>query len=82
MSVKFYSAVFLTFLMLTSSFLVVFPIKAQPAQGDWIVYGTETINNREIVLNGNLIVEAGSRLFLNNVTLIINSSYDGSMVLT
>ncbi|MHA2336508.1 MAG: right-handed parallel beta-helix repeat-containing protein [Candidatus Hodarchaeales archaeon] len=57
-------------LNLTSGF------KVSQIDGDWIVTGSELYTNQTIVVGGNLII-AGGNLTLNNVTLIINSSFDG-----
>jgi len=45
-----------------------------PASGDWIVTGTETYHDVNIVLNGNLVVEDGGSLTLRKVTLRLNST--------
>jgi len=42
-----------------------------------VVTGTEVRRDEVIVLDGNLIIEAGGNLTLINVTLYMNCSYDG-----
>ncbi len=42
--------------------------------GDWIISNDTSVNNTVIILNGNLIINSGASLYLNNVTLYINSS--------
>jgi parallel beta-helix repeat protein len=46
--------------------------------GDWIVTGTESVENATIILNGNLIVESGGTLTLTNVTLRMDQSPSGA----
>ena len=53
-----------------------------PASGDWIIDDTTTIDTQAIVLNGNLVVEAGGSLTLNSVTLELNVSADGEFGIT
>ena len=45
---------------------------AQPSKGDWIVTGAEVVENKTVLLNGNLTVKAGGSLTLRNVTLRMN----------
>jgi len=45
-------------------------------QGDWIVKASETVENKSIVLAGNLVVEAGGALTLRNVTFSIEQAGD------
>lgn len=52
-------------------------LRAQPLEGDWIVTGVEVVENRTILLNGNLTVEAGGSLTLRNVTLKMNVEQNG-----
>jgi parallel beta-helix repeat protein len=63
--------------MLTSQFLIVTLVNAQPVNGNWIVTGTETVENQTIILNGNLTVAEGGSLSLRNVNLIVNCQYSG-----
>ena len=44
---------------------------------DWVVTGTQVVENDAIALNGNLIVENGGNLTLRAVTLTMNNSYNG-----
>jgi parallel beta-helix repeat protein len=53
------------------------PITEPPATGDWIITGQQSIEDRTIVLNGDLIVKDGGSLTLKRVKLIVNCSYDG-----
>jgi parallel beta-helix repeat protein len=50
---------------------------AQPPQGNWVVSGTQVVQNETIVLNGNLTILAGGNLTLEKDTLMIASQYDG-----
>lgn len=47
-----------------------------PESGDWIVTGTETYHDVDIVLNGNLVVEDGGSLTFRNVSLQLNCTSD------
>ena len=49
----------------------------QPETGDWIITNTTVVENRTIVLNGNLTIEPGGNLTLVNCTLLFNCSFDG-----
>jgi len=54
---------------------------ANPVQnrdGDWIVTGTEFVEDTTIILNGNLIVESGGSLSLTNVLLRMEQSPSGA----
>jgi len=51
--------------------------EAQPTQGNWLVAGTQVVQNESISLNGNLTVQAGGSLTLDNVNLTIDAGYDG-----
>ena len=48
-----------------------------PDIGDWVIEDDTHVWNETIILNGNLIIEDGGKLKFNNVTLILNCSYDG-----
>jgi len=72
-----YSVLFLAAITLASSFLIVFPVNSQPAHGNWIVTGTEIVENQMIMLDGNLTVQSGGSLTLRNVTLIVNCQFNG-----
>ena len=52
------------------------PAKTSFAE-DWVVTGSEVVENQTILLNGNLEVEDGGDLTLRGVTLTMNNSYDG-----
>ncbi|RLE68465.1 MAG: hypothetical protein DRJ45_07935, partial [Thermoprotei archaeon] len=56
---------------------VVAPAEVIEIHGDLIITEAETYSNVKIVLTGNLKVESGGELTLNNVTLIMNCSSDG-----
>jgi len=49
----------------------------QPSTGDWIVTGMEVAENRNISLDGNLIIKPGGSLILRNVTLTLIVQYNG-----
>ncbi len=47
------------------------PVSAvPPATGDWIITGTESLQNQVLLLNGSIVIQSGGRLELNNVTVI------------
>jgi parallel beta-helix repeat protein len=46
----------------------------QYVDGDWIVNGMESYSNEEIILTGNLTVEAGGHLTLRHVILAMNNT--------
>jgi len=48
-----------------------------PNYGDWVINNNTYVGNETIVLNGNLTIENGGKLTLENVTVDINSSFDG-----
>jgi len=45
--------------------------------GDLIINQTESYSNEAIVLTGNLIIQNGGNLMLDDITLLMNCSYDG-----
>lgn len=49
-----------------------------PISGDWLVNNTTTVSNETIVLDGNLTIECGGILLLENVVLKMNFTEDGS----
>ncbi|MEW5937587.1 MAG: right-handed parallel beta-helix repeat-containing protein [Candidatus Thermoplasmatota archaeon] len=51
---------------------------AEFIDGDWIVSDTNVTENKEIILNGNLTITPTGSLTLNNVTLRINQSANGT----
>lgn len=69
---------FLLALSLLALFLIITvitnPVKSA---GDWIVTGSEVVENQSRDLAGNLIVKNGGSLTLKNVTLTMQSQYDG-----
>jgi len=46
-------------------------------QGDWAVDGTEVVQNRDVLLDGNLTVQNGGRLVLRNARLTLNATSNG-----
>ena len=53
------------------------PPREPMTMGEWTVTGEETVQDKSVTLNGNLTVGAGGSLTLRNVTLNVNSQYDG-----
>jgi hypothetical protein len=49
-----------------------------PSQGDWIITSDTYVKNENITIEGNITIEYGAELTLDNVTLIINASDYGS----
>ncbi len=79
------SACLALFALLLSGLVVM--VAAPPSStGDWIITGTETLNDTTIKLNGSIIVQNGGRLELTNVTIIFmldaNSEPDGAYNIT
>jgi len=81
------SVFFILSIALQVVMVCVFPIMASdgsyanPVQyrnGDWIVTGTESVEDTTIILNGNLIVESGGSLSLTNVILRMGQSPSGT----
>lgn len=62
--------------LILALFLLIIPAKTVLAQ-DWVVTGTEVVENDSITLNGDLIVESGGNLTLRTVTLTMNNVYNG-----
>ncbi len=52
-----------------------------PTNGDWIITNKTLVSNETIILNGNLNVRSDGFLILNNVTLFMNSSFDGEFMI-
>jgi len=50
--------------------------------GEWTVTGEEKEMNKTIILTGNLTILNGGKLTLKNVTLMMNSTYDGQYHIT
>ena len=61
--------------LILAFFLLSLPAKTTLAQ-DWVVTGTQVVENDTIALNGNLIVENGGDLTLRAVTITMNNSYN------
>ena len=53
-----------------------------PAAGDWVISNETSVWNETIILKGNLTIENGGKLILNNVTLLFDSSSDGEFGIT
>ena len=43
--------------------------------GDWVVTGNETLENRSLLLDGNLTIQSGGSLTISNATLTVYSEY-------
>ena len=63
-------------LLLVSSVPICFSF-SQPSSGNWVVTGTEIVENKRVTLTGNLTIEPGASLTLRNVTLTLAPQYDG-----
>lgn len=63
-------------LLLASPFLSKVAV-AQPSQGNWVITGTQVVQNESIALTGNLTIENGGNLTLQNVKLKLDVGYDG-----
>jgi parallel beta-helix repeat protein len=50
---------------------------AQHREGDWVITGTEVVQNADVLLDGNLTVQGGGSLTLRHVRLTLNGTYDG-----
>lgn len=50
---------------------------AQPAQGNWVITGTQVVQNKSILLNGNLTVDSGGSLTLIGSILTMNGKKPG-----
>jgi parallel beta-helix repeat protein len=48
-----------------------------PGNGDWVVNTTQILENKSVVLNGNLVVNTGATLILSNTQLTLNNAEDG-----
>jgi parallel beta-helix repeat protein len=53
------------------------PPREPMTMGEWTVTGEETVEDKAITLNGNLTVGPSGSLTMRNVTLNVNSQYDG-----
>jgi parallel beta-helix repeat protein len=49
----------------------------QHREGDWVITGTEVVQNTEVLLDGNLTVQNEGSLTLRNVWLNLNGTYNG-----
>ena len=52
-----------------------------PENGDWTIENETIVWNETIILTGNLTIEKYGNLTLNNVTLIMNCSFDGEFII-
>jgi hypothetical protein len=50
-----------------------------PATGDWIVTSDTYVHQETLTVNGNLTIEDGGKLTLDNTTLIVNGSFYGDL---
>ena len=78
--------VLLVFMMVTGPMvsLAVQPVRADgdgdypaPTEGDWIITQETIVNDETIVLKGNLTITSGASLFISNVSIVFDCSYDG-----
>lgn len=53
-----------------------------PPVGDWDVSGDESLSDTEVVVTGNISVPFGATLKLDNVTVIMNCSFNGEFNFT
>ena len=53
------------------------PMLEPPAEGDWIIAHEIMVQDKDLTLNGNLIVKVGGSLTLRDVKLTIASTYPG-----
>ncbi len=49
----------------------------QHREGDWVITGTEIVQNADVLLDGNLTVQSGGSLTLRNTRLTLNGTYNG-----
>jgi parallel beta-helix repeat protein len=49
----------------------------QHREGNWVITGTEVVQNIDVLLDGNLIVQSGGSLILRYARLTLNGTYDG-----
>ncbi len=49
----------------------------QHRQGDWVVNGAEVVQSADVLLDGNLTVQNGGRLVLQNARLTLNATSNG-----
>lgn len=73
---KSFKTSYLCIILVFALFFFRLPAKTSFAE-DWIITGSEVVENQNILLNGNLEVEAGGELTLRGVTLTMNNSYHG-----
>jgi parallel beta-helix repeat protein len=73
---------FIVILILITSLLILNPnINSSPnirqSPGDWVITKPTNIQNQIKIINGNLTVLGTGKLILDNVTLVMNCSFDG-----
>jgi len=84
-SLKRITAVFLTIIFLMSALSPLASITGRegsgsypaPAEGDWRITQETHVSNETIYMNGNIFVQNGGSLYLENVTIIFNSTKNG-----
>ncbi|MDE1853901.1 MAG: right-handed parallel beta-helix repeat-containing protein [Thaumarchaeota archaeon] len=76
-SLRFRAGIVVSLLLLLASPLFMLSVSAQPSMGNWVITGTQVVQNESITLNGNLTVVSGGNLTLRNVKLTMNTQYNG-----
>ena len=52
-------------------------VRGPPANGDWVIQGTESYGSQDIHLRGNLVVSGSGFLELSDVNLYLDCTSDG-----
>ena len=50
-----------------------------PNEGDWIIDNETIIKDKKFIINGNLTIEKKGKLILDNVSITINTSFEGEI---
>ena len=61
---------------ITNLGMIIKPVGAS-SSSDWIVNTAETRSDEMIILNGNLTIQSGGNLTLDNFTLLLNCTFEG-----